>query len=156
MSKICIDADGCPVVKEIIQIAKEFQMKVIIFCDTSHQFEIEGVQTVMVSKGADAVDFALVNQIQKGDIAITQDYGLAAMVLAKGGYVMNQNGLQYTAHNIDQLLYSRHINQKIRQIGGRTKGPKKRTKEADDQFINHFRSLCEYVTSNHYPSSGGD
>ncbi|MGM9966502.1 MULTISPECIES: YaiI/YqxD family protein [unclassified Rummeliibacillus] len=148
MSKICIDADGCPVVKEAIQIAKEFQLEVIIFCDTSHRFEIEGIKTVIVSKGADAVDFALVNQLQKGDISITQDYGLAAMVLAKGGYVMNQNGLQYTSENIDQLLYSRHINQKIRQAGGRTKGPKKRSKESNERFITNFRKLCDYVVTN--------
>lgn len=148
MSKICIDADGCPVVREAIQIAKEFQLEVIIFCDTSHRIVIEGIKTVMVSKGADAVDFVLVNQIQKGDISITQDYGLAAMVLARGGYVMNQNGLQYTSENIDQLLYSRHINKKIRQAGGRTKGPKKRSKEENEKFIRNFRELCKYVVNN--------
>lgn len=148
MSKICIDADGCPVVREAIQIAKEFQLEVIIFCDTSHRIEIEGIKTVMVSKGADAVDFVLVNQIQKGDISITQDYGLAAMVLARDGYVMNQNGLQYTSQNIDQLLYSRHINQKIRQAGGRTKGPKKRSKEENEKFIRNFRELCRNVVNN--------
>lgn len=129
MPKICIDADGCPVVPESIQVAKELELEVIVFCDTAHLIQIDGVQTVIVSKGADAVDFALVNQIQKGDITITQDYGLAAMVLAKGGYAINQNGLQYTSENIDQLLYARHFNQKVRQAGGRTKGPKKRTKE---------------------------
>ncbi|MGG0654913.1 YaiI/YqxD family protein [Rummeliibacillus pycnus] len=148
MTKICIDADGCPVVSETIKIAKEFRLEVIIFCDTSHLFEIEGVKTVVVSKGADAVDFELVNRIKKGDITITQDYGLAAMVLARGAYVMNQNGLQYTSNNIDQLLYSRHLNQKIRQAGGRTKGPKKRTKETNEIFINNFRKLCEYVIKN--------
>lgn len=145
MAKICIDADGCPVVSETIQIAKEFQIEVIIFCDTSHNFEVDGVKTVIVSKGADAVDFALINQIKKGDITITQDYGLAAMVLAKGAFVMNQNGLQYTSENIDQLLFTRHLSQRIRQAGGRTKGPKKRTKEANEKFIKHFRQLCEYV-----------
>ncbi|WP_102692436.1 YaiI/YqxD family protein [Rummeliibacillus pycnus] len=148
MPKICIDADGCPVVSETIQIAREYQLEVIIFCDTSHHFEIEGVKTVIVSKGADAVDFALVNQIHKGDITITQDYGLAAMVLARGAYVINQNGMQYTANNIDQLLYSRHLNQKIRQAGGRTKGPKKRTKESNDNFITNFRKLCQQVIQN--------
>lgn len=148
MPKICIDADGCPVVSETIQIAREYQLEVIIFCDTSHHFEIEGVKTVIVSKGADAVDFALVNQIHKGDITITQDYGLAAMVLARGAYVINQNGMQYTANNIDQLLNSRHLNQKIRQAGGRTKGPKKRTKESNDNFITNFRKLCQQVIQN--------
>ncbi|AMW99433.1 YaiI/YqxD family protein [Rummeliibacillus stabekisii] len=148
MPKICIDADGCPVVPESIQVAKELDLEVIVFCDTAHLIQIDGVQTVIVSKGADAVDFALVNQIQKGDITITQDYGLAAMVLAKGGYAINQNGLQYTSENIDQLLYARHFNQKVRQAGGRTKGPKKRTKEMNGRFIEKFRSLCLSILEN--------
>ncbi|MCM3316798.1 YaiI/YqxD family protein [Rummeliibacillus sp. G93] len=148
MPKICIDADGCPVVPESIQVAKELELEVIVFCDTAHLIQIDGVQTVIVSKGADAVDFALVNQIQKGDITITQDYGLAAMVLAKGGYAINQNGLQYTSENIDQLLYARHFNQKVRQAGGRTKGPKKRTKEMNGRFIEKFRSLCLSILEN--------
>lgn len=148
MPKICIDADGCPVVPESIQVAKELDLEVIVFCDTAHLIQIDGVQTVIVSKGADAVDFALVNQIQKGDITITQDYGLAAMVLAKGGYAINQNGLQYTSENIDQLLYARHFNQKVRQAGGRTKGPKKRTKEMNGHFIEKFRSLCLSILEN--------
>ncbi|GEL05571.1 YaiI/YqxD family protein [Rummeliibacillus stabekisii] len=148
MPKICIDADGCPVVPESIQVAKELELEVIVFCDTAHLIQIDGVQTVIVSKGADAVDFALVNQIQKGDITITQDYGLAAMVLAKGGFAINQNGLQYTSENIDQLLYARHFNQKVRQAGGRTKGPKKRTKEMNGRFIEKFRSLCLSILEN--------
>lgn len=148
MPKICIDADGCPVVPESIQVAKELELEVIVFCDTAHLIQIDGVQTVIVSKGADAVDFALVNQIQKGDITITQDYGLAAMVLAKGGYAINQNGLEYTSENIDQLLYARHFNQKVRQAGGRTKGPKKRTKEMNGRFIEKFRSLCLSILEN--------
>ncbi|MGR6896855.1 YaiI/YqxD family protein [Rummeliibacillus sp. BSL5] len=148
MPKICIDADGCPVVPESIQVAKELELEVIVFCDTAHLIQIDGVQTVIVSKGADAVDFALVNQIQKGDITITQDYGLAAMVLAKGGYAINQNGLQYTSENIDQLLYARHFNQKVRQAGGRAKGPKKRTKEMNGRFIEKFRSLCLSILEN--------
>ena len=148
MTKVCIDADGCPVISETIQIAREFQLDITIFCDTSHYFDIEGVKTVMVSKGADAADFALVNQIKKGDITITQDYGLAAMALAREAYVMNQNGMRYTSENIDQLLNSRHLNQKIRQAGGRTKGPKKRTKELNDRFIQNFRQLCEQIVNN--------
>jgi uncharacterized protein YaiI (UPF0178 family) len=65
---------------------------------------------------------------------VTQDYGLAAMVLAKQGRVIDQNGRQYTPGNIDQLLLSRHTAKKIRQAGGRLKGPKKRRKEGDAQF----------------------
>ena len=95
---ILIDADGCPVVDLTLQIAKRFSVPVIILCDTSHQIEREGAQTLVFDKGADSVDFALVNRVKPGDIVVTQDYGLASMCLAKRARVLNQNGLEYTAH----------------------------------------------------------
>ena len=90
---ILIDADGCPVVDLTLQIAKRFVVPVIILCDTSHQIEREGAQTLVFDKGADSVDFALVNRVKPGDVVVTQDYGLASMCLAKCARVLNQNGL---------------------------------------------------------------
>ena len=72
---ILIDADGCPVVDLTLQIAKQFGIPVIILCDTSHQIEREGAQTLVFDKGADSVDFALVNRVKPSDIVVTQDYG---------------------------------------------------------------------------------
>ena len=127
--RILIDGDGCPVVDLTIKISRKFNIEVIIMCDTSHIFNKDGAKTMVFSKGADSVDFALINLLKKDDIVITQDYGLAAMAINKASYVINQNGLIYSNENIDRLLYSRHISKKIRKSGGRTKGPKKRTKE---------------------------
>ena len=87
---ILIDADGCPVVDLTLQIAKRFGISVIILCDTSHQIEREGAQTLVFDKWADSVDFALVNRVKPGDIVVTQDYGLASMCLAKCARVLNQ------------------------------------------------------------------
>ena len=140
--KILIDADGCPVVDITLKIAKKFNIEAIIICDTSHVFNKEGVKTIMISKGADAVDFVLVNKVDKGDIVVTQDYGLAAMVLSKQGYPINQNGLLYTPDNIDQLLFTRHLSKKVRNSGGRLKGPRKRQKEDDIRFEESLISLC--------------
>ena len=104
---ILIDADGCPVVDLTLQIAKRFGVPVIILCDTAHQIEREGAQTLVFDKGADSVDFALVKRVKPGDIVVTQDYGLASMCLAKCARVLNQNGLEYTADNIDALMLRR-------------------------------------------------
>lgn len=132
---IYIDADGCPVVKETIKVAKQFQIPVIIICDAAHQFILDGVQTITVMQGSDAVDYEIINRLQPGDLVVTQDYGLGALVLAKKGYAMNQNGKRYEDQNIDQLLYSRHLSLKLRQSGQRLKGPKKRTKEDTQHFV---------------------
>lgn len=120
---ILIDADGCPVVDLTVKIATEHKIDCIILCDTSHVFEKKGTKTITVSKGADSVDFALVNMVQSGDIVVTQDYGLAAMCLAKKAVPISQNGLIYSNDNIDALLNERHTAKKIRMAGGRLKGP---------------------------------
>jgi len=145
MTNILVDADGCPVVDLTIKTAQQFGLSVTLFCDTAHNMQREGAVTIMVSKGMDAVDFVLVNRVKPGDIVITQDYGLAAMVLAKRGLVMDQNGREYTNENIDQLLHSRHIAKKIRQAGGRMKGPKKRRNENNESFERAFKSLIQKV-----------
>ena len=139
--KILIDADGCPVVSETIKIAAEFKINVLLLCDTAHIMQREGAETIVVSQGADAVDFALVNRVVSGDLVITQDYGLAAMVLSKQAYVLNQNGFQYTNENIDSLLHTRYVSKKIRNAGGRVKGPKKRQKLDNANFENGLRKL---------------
>ena len=99
------------------------------------RFERDGAKTVTCSKGADSVDFTLVNLISKGDVVITQDYGLAALVLGKGGKALNQNGLIYSDTNIENLLFTRFIGKKERMAGNRTKGPKKRTAQNDADFL---------------------
>jgi uncharacterized protein YaiI (UPF0178 family) len=138
---VLIDADGCPVVDITVQVAKQAGVKCVIICDTSHVFERAGAKTVTVSQGNDSVDFALVNMIEKGDIAVTQYHGLAAMCLAMGGVPVNQNGLIYTESNIDELLMRRYAAGKIRLRGGRVKGPAKRTAEQDRIFEQTLRAL---------------
>lgn len=143
--KILIDGDGCPVVNLTIKIAKEFKKEVIIFCDTAHSIEKVGATTVLIQKGADAVDFVIANKVEKGDIVVTQDYGLATMILAKRAFALNQNGLIYTEDNIDELLFRRHVSKVVRKSGGRTKGPKKRCIEDDERFERSLRKLCSHT-----------
>ena len=131
---ILIDADGCPVVDLTLRVAKQNNVPVVIMCDTSHQIKREGALTLVFDKGADSVDFALVNRVHSGDVVITQDYGLASMCLARCARVLNQNGLEYTANNIDALLFRRHENKKLLRAGKHPKGSPKRTAAQDDDF----------------------
>ena len=132
--RILIDADGCPVVDLTVRLAKKYGIECTILCDTSHDFNRDGAKTVVVEKGADSVDFKIVNLVGEGDIVVTQDYGLAAMCLARKAIPVSQNGLVYTDKNIDQLLFTRYVSKKIRNAGGRMKGPSKRTPEQDKAF----------------------
>lgn len=132
--QIFIDADGCPVVDLTIKIAKRYSVECTILCDTSHEFHKDGAETVTVEKGADSVDFKIVNLVKAGDIVVTQDYGLAAMCLARNAVPVSQNGLIFNDKNIEQLLFTRYVSKKIRNAGGRLKGPSKRTPEQDKAF----------------------
>jgi len=138
---ILIDADGCPVVDITVKIAAEHKIDCVILCDTSHVFEKDGAKTITVSKGSDSVDFALVNMVQAGDIVVTQDYGLAAMCLARCAVPISQNGMVYTNDNIDALLNERYSAKKIRMAGGRLKGNSKRTQEQNIAFEENLKEL---------------
>ena len=139
--RILVDADGCPVVDITVAMAKKHQIECLLLCDTSHIFEKDGATTLTFSKGADSVDFALVNLLKPGDIVITQDYGLAAMCLARNARVLSQDGMAYRSDNIDALLLQRHTAKKIRNAGGRLKGPQKRTAAQDVKFHKKLASL---------------
>lgn len=139
--KIFIDADGCPVVDLTVRTAKKHSLPCYIICDTAHEFSKDGAETVVVEKGADSVDFKLVNLVTAGDIVVTQDYGLAAMCLARKAVPISQNGLVFTDKNIDELLFSRYVSKKIRNAGGRLKGPSKRTPEQDERFLQALEGL---------------
>ena len=147
--KILIDGDGCPVIDLTLEIAKHYGIEVIIFCDTSHHIERAGAITRVVTKGSDAVDFILVNEAKSGDLVITQDYGLAAMVLAKKAQAMNQNGLIFSDANMSTLLFSRHVAKEVRRQGGRTKGPKKRDSKQNEAFKISLIKLLEADPSVH-------
>lgn len=139
--RVLIDADGCPVVDIAVKEAKQHKIKCIILCDTSHLYEKDGARTIIVPKGADSVDYALVNMLQKGDIVITQDYGLAAMCLAKNAIPINQDGMVYCDDNIESLLQSRYMAKKVRDSGGRLKGQSKRKPKQDKLFRERFVQL---------------
>ena len=140
--KILVDADACPVKEIITDIAKEFEIEVIMFVDTSHILYDDYSTVITVDKACDSVDFAIANRISKGDIAVTQDYGLASMLLAKQAYVIHQNGFQYTNENIDRMLFERHISKELRRHGKMKSGKiKSRSKENDEKFRNCLTQL---------------
>ncbi len=147
--KILVDADACPVVRIVERIAKNNEIPVILLCDTNHVLSSDYSEVKVIGAGTDAVDFALVNLCQRGDIVVTQDYGVAAMILGKGAYGIHQSGKWYTNENIDQMLMERHIAKKARRAKAKhhLKGPAKRTEEDDLRFEAAFEKLIQKVKS---------
>ena len=132
--KILVDADACPVKEIIVRQAKKRGIPVVMLLDTSHILNDGYSKVITVDKGRDSVDIRLANLLEAGDIVVTQDFGVAALALGKRAKAMNQNGMVYDDRNMDQLLFERHLGQKIRRAGGRTAGAKKRTRSDDESF----------------------
>ena len=141
--KVLIDADACPVVDIAVRLCRKYGTECVLLCDTAHIMHKEGATTLVFDKGADSVDFALVNRAQPGDIVITQDYGLASMCLARTEHILHQDGWRYSQDNISGLMEQRHASRKYRAAGGRTKGPSKRTAQQDKAFSLALEALLQ-------------
>jgi len=124
--KILVDADACPVKDITERIAQEYCLELILVSNINHAIASDYGEIVMVDSIAEAADMAIVNRTRPGDIVITQDYGLASMILSKGGRAIHPLGKEFTAYNIEGLLMQRFINQKARRAGQRIGGPRKR------------------------------
>jgi uncharacterized protein YaiI (UPF0178 family) len=147
--QILVDADACPVKEIIEEVGREYNIPVYMFIDTSHILASDYSQVIVVSKAPDAVDFAVLNHAKKGDIIVTQDYGVAAMALGKGAYAIHHNGKEYKEGSIDRMLMERHMAKEVRRAGGRIKGnAKKRSKAEDDIFRGSFNQLCIKAINN--------
>lgn len=140
---IFVDADACPVVDIVEKIARKYNLSVTLLCDTNHILYSDYSEVIIVGAGMDAVDYKLISICHKGDIVVSQDYGVAAMALGKGAYAIHQSGKWYTNDNIDQMLMERHLNKKARRGSHRNhmKGPGKRTVEDDMRFEQSFERL---------------
>ena len=141
--KIFVDADACPVVGIVEELAKKYTILVTLLCDTNHVISSDYSEVIVVGAGSDAVDYKLISICHKGDMVVSQDYGVAAMALGKGACAIHQSGKWYTNENIDQMLMERHLNKKARRASQKNhlKGPKKRTAEDDEYFRESFEKM---------------
>ncbi len=149
MFNIIIDGDGCPVIEETLQIAEHFSIPVILISDSSHVYEYEYCQIIVTDKGKDRVDFVVLQNVNKNDIVITQDYGLAAMVLSKQGNPISQNGIIFNEDNILGLLNQRNDSRKLRKqnkhFGHSRKRNKKDTIAFEEALIQCIQSIKEEI-----------
>jgi len=129
--------------RDKVLIAEKYNIKTTLLCDTNHVLYSDYSEVIVVGAGADAVDYKLISLCHRGDIVVSQDYGVAAMALGKGAYAIHQSGRWYTDENIDRMLMERHLNKKARRSSHKNhiKGPKKRTEEDDERFAQSFEKM---------------
>ena len=143
MPTIYIDADACPVIAQTIAVAEHFSVPVILVCDYAHHYENDYAQVIYCDQGKDHADFLILQKIQKNDMLITQDYGLATLALGKGVQVLSADGVLYTKDNILLMLNQRSDNYKLRKQHIRIKNQKKRLVSQDQAFIVSLTTLLE-------------
>jgi len=143
--KIIVDADACPVRNIIEEVALRYKLDLLLVANINHLISSEYGSVITVDGNSQSADIAIINITLPGDIIVTQDYGLASMVLGKGGYAVDNNGRQYTHKNIDSLLMQRYVSQKARQAGKRTGGPRKRKIDDDNDFRESLLRIVKYL-----------
>lgn len=139
--RIIVDADACPGRDFIEEAAKKNNVDVIMYCDINHAITSDYSMVRIVDSGFQSVDMKIANETKKGDIVVTQDYGVAAMVLGKKAYAISPKGYIYDNDNIDRLLFERHLSSKARRSGERTSNPKKRTEEDNERLYKNILRL---------------
>lgn len=153
---VFIDADACPVTSEALAVARACKVPVVIAGNSTQNLArhikrgdartpTDGfwVDTLAVGVGADAADFAIIQELSRGDIVVTQDIGLAAMALGRGARAIGVRGRVYTLATIDLDMHIRHEEKKVRRQGGRTRGPAPFEDDDRDRFTTNLRRLIE-------------
>lgn len=141
--RVLVDADACPVKNIILEETKKYNIDVYMYFDNSHIYNDEYSKVIIVDKSKDSVDLKIINDLDNNDIVVTQDYGLASIVISKNAKAINNNGLIFTQDNIDKLLFERFLSAKNRKAKIKTKNMKKRNKKMDDNFRKNFLKLIE-------------
>ncbi|GHT79316.1 UPF0178 protein [Actinomycetota bacterium] len=163
---IFIDADACPVTAETLNLARKNKLPVVVVDNTTQNIGrhikrsdprklTDGfwVDTISVDVGADSADFAIIEELNVGDIVVTQDIGLAAMVLGRDAYVIGVRGREYLSETIDFDMHIRHEEKKVRRHGGRTKGPAPFTDEDREHFIYSLQNVIDKAKLVQVPSN---
>lgn len=143
--KIILDADACPAIDMIYELAKNENIKLVIVSDYHHEFDYKEVEHIAVPAGENATDFKILSILEEDDIVVTQDYALAAMVLAKNAKAINLSGKSFNDENIDGLLATRHIYKTARRRGEKIRGKKlhKRYKSENVNLLSGIKKLLK-------------
>ena len=132
-------------IEATLSIAEHFSILATIVCDHSHFFDYSNCDMIVVDQGKDAVDFEILHLLEKNDIVVTQDYGLASLVLSKGGFAIHQNGMIFDDDNMLNFLNQRYDYGKLRKKTHRYGHMKKRTKADDETFEKALTKLIKQI-----------
>jgi hypothetical protein len=124
--KIWVDADACPaVIKEILfRAAERTRVETILVANKLLRVPPSPyIRATQVPGGFDVADNKIVQELEAGDLVITADIPLAAVIIAKGGHALNPRGEFYSMENISERLTMRNFMEELRGSGVDISGP---------------------------------
>jgi hypothetical protein len=137
--KLWIDADAAPRdVKEIVFRASERLRLPTVLVANQRVLLPPGyafLSAVRVDGGPDVADRHIAEEATVGDVVVTADIPLAAVLVAKGAIVLDPRGTEFTANNVGERLTMRDFMEGLRGAGVETGGPQSygpREKSAGD------------------------
>jgi hypothetical protein len=141
--RIIIDGDACPQRQDIIKLAEKYNKEIYLFIDYSHHIDENFTHIYYCDISKDEVDQQIIKFVKNNDLVITQDYGLACLLLSKKVKVLHVNGFIINNDNIDELLLSRYTSAKQRKKNKHIKGPKKRDKKTEEYFLKQLEGMIK-------------
>ena len=147
MLDIYVDADACPVKKEVYRVARRCKLKVTIVSNAYMQIPPdERFDLVVVGKGDNIADDWIVENIQQDDICITADIPLAARCLKLKAHVLGSRGKIFTPESIGDTLATRNLMTSLREAGMvDTGGPPPLTKKDRSNFLNKLDQIIQKI-----------
>jgi uncharacterized protein len=126
--KLWVDADATPrEVKAIIfRTATRLRLETILVANQRITLSPGDpyITAVRVEGGPDVADTYIAEHSEAGDLAITADIPLAALLVPKKVRVLDPRGHEYSAENIGERLSIRNFMEDLRGTGVDTGGPK--------------------------------
>lgn len=146
--KIWVDADACPVaVKEILyRAANRTRIELTLIANQMLRVPPSPwIKALQVPAGFDVADQKIAQEVVAGDVVVTADVPLAALVIAKGAVVIDPRGELLDKGNIEERLSMRNFMESLRNSGIETGGPASLSSADRQAFANQLDRLLSRV-----------
>ncbi len=144
MINVWVDADSCPVQKEITNVCKNFQITPQFIATINHyKADPSGEEWIYLDHGSQSVDLYILNHVKPNDVVITQDLSLGVLLTPQRVYVLTPRGKLVNEGDAVQIMNQKHLRQRTLKRKKKWKGPKAFTKQDREQFSQTLTDILE-------------
>jgi hypothetical protein len=147
MLDIYIDADACPVKREVYKVADRCGLRVLVVSNSPIHVPTgqDRIRNIAVGPGDNAADDWIAENISAGDICITADIPLASRCLKQGASALGMRGKPFTEDSIGDALATRELLSTLRDTGQVSGGPPPMTKKDRSRFLDSLDQIIQKI-----------